>query len=137
MKRKVMILVLVVACILVAVLPAVAFADGTVYTGTSLYEYTASRTWNKINDKTLENYTRYASLYSPTQVPVGYISTISVGGGNSIDTGENGHRHIWTTGLTGTARLNIKNAPDYAGHRMYTSGEWYIYNGATNRELNY
>ena len=127
------------AFLMVFAVCSTAFADGIRFNGRCINNFNLSQTWNKINDRTLEIYGTNCVI-DGSSTSTKWMSTIKVGGyvnGKLVNPYDSTFKkHIWENNYQGTAVANVKNSYN-PGSYIRAQGEWYIYNGATHRELNY
>jgi hypothetical protein len=141
MKMRLLAIVLVVV-LLFAASATMAFADGCNYSGHCTSNFNLSRTWNKVSDRTLENFATQCYLES-SGANMRFWSTISISTSfysnkwvNPSSSTYADRFHETTNTIQGTARANVENY-DNPGSYMRAVGQWYIYNGATQRVINY
>ena len=126
------------AFLMVFAVCSTALADGTKFNGRCIDNFTLSRTWNKINDKTLELYATNC-IIDGSSVSTKFYSTLKVAGNTNakvVNPYDSSRAHVWTNTYQGTASANVRNYA-HPGSYIRVLGEWYIYNGATQREINY
>ncbi|MDD6044853.1 MAG: hypothetical protein PUC76_04305 [Clostridia bacterium] len=112
----------------------VAFADGGFYYGSMSSGFNASQTFNKINDKTIEDDNQSSRVGSYTSnTTTDYLSILRVAGStvSSSIVGDGGY-HTWTGDKKGTFSLRVENQ---AAGTTYIRGRMYIYNGSTTRTI--
>ena len=125
---------LIMVLVFVLGITTIATADGGFYYGSFSSGFTAGQTFQKVNDKTIEdnNGTCTTGCYT-SGVTASYLSILKVGSATvSTATVASGGNHIKTCDNTGTFRLRVENQ---TSNTLYVRGIMYIYNGATHREI--
>lgn len=121
----------------------IALADGALFYGTCTNYFTLSKTWNKVNDKSLEvsiDTNDYGICkIEATGVKIDCTATIYIDGtsqgSKTLKNGTNSSnsKYVVTNTTKGTASARVTTSQN--GTRTYIEGAWYIYNGATTRTI--